>query len=233
MNNHFNLTLNYQPINNHQLATQAQNKASSSASSIPTPSSHSADSRVDRIGKEHFPEHATAHIPYVNLKGGIFLAKINDSIQKQDKTRASAQKTQQVIGQSKEKRRYSSQVPSKSAIEALYHLSSKEAAETLNISENALRKHCRKYGIKKWPYRSILDTHYKDILKQVGQRLFDQHSNGLVSPVINQSSSSRLPSISQLNLTPLSQSNDKPLTGDAILRRARQALDISNPSLKG
>ncbi|CUI17305.1 hypothetical protein PNK_1696 [Candidatus Protochlamydia naegleriophila] len=103
MNNHFNLILNYQPVNNHQLAIQTQNNASSSASSMTTPSSHSADSRVDRIGKEHFPEHANAQIPYVNLSRGMFLAKLNDSIQKQDKTRASAQNTQQVIGQYKKK----------------------------------------------------------------------------------------------------------------------------------
>ncbi len=44
---------------------------------------------------------------------------------------------------------------------------------------------------------------------------------------------SPLPSISQLNLSPLRPSNDKPLTGDAILRMAKQALNNSNSSLNG
>ncbi len=288
MNHHFNPQINWQPFNNHQLAIQAQNNASSSASSALNSNPQSAFSRVDQIGKENFPMHANAQMPYVNLSWEISPAQTNSSIQKQKKTRASAQKTQ-VSCQSvlKEiKKNYNRTVPSQSEIEALYHMSLKDAAAVLEMSQSKLKKHCREYGIEKWPYRSTQKQ-----LNRIEKELrcsFAQNSNSSVSSTIHQSSyigssagnqadvedssseyancdaqepphtfrpiiesedSQRflyshvpefqispltplLPPISQLNLTPLRLSNeDKPLTGDAILRMARQALKNSPPSL--
>ncbi len=290
MNHHFNPQINWQPFNNHQLAIQAQNKASSSASSTLNSSPQSAFSRVDQIGKKNFPMHANAQMPYVNLSWEISPAQTNSSIQKQKKTRASAQKTQQVSCQSvlKEAKKKNYTTPSQKEIEALYHMSLKNAAAMLEMSQSKLKKHCREYGIEKWPYRSAQKQ-----LNEIEEELrcsFAQNSNSSVSSTIYQSSSSGssannqvdvedsssgyancdaeepphtfrpiiesedsqrflyshvpefqispltplLPPISQLNLTPLRLTNeDKPLTGDAILRRARLALKNSTPSLHG
>ncbi len=288
MNNQFNSQINWQPFNNQPIVIQTENNASSSGSSIPGPS---AFSRVGRIEKENFPVQANAQMPYVNLSGRLSPVQTTTKIQKQIKTRASAQKTQQVSSQSplpKGKRKYNRAIPSQSEIEALYHLPLKKAAKTLDICESKLQNLCRNYGLKKWPYKPQ---------PAIKLKLINHYANSLVSPAIAQPSSivstedtqdyrvnslfrmadfegastgyfnshveepshsfrpierdnthglehlhsvpdfpippPRLPSISQLNLSPLRPSNDKPLTGDAILRKARQALNHSNSSLNG
>ncbi|CUI17306.1 hypothetical protein PNK_1697 [Candidatus Protochlamydia naegleriophila] len=96
MNNQFNSRINWQPFNNQSIAIQAQNTASSSAFSTFDPRPQSAVSRADQIGKENFPVHANAQMPYVNLSGGMASAEANNKIQKQGKTRVTAQQTQQV-----------------------------------------------------------------------------------------------------------------------------------------
>ncbi len=289
--NHDFTPLNYrEPFNSSYTALPAGNNASSSTSATPGPSPQSIVAKVGQIGKEYFPGQANAQMPYVNLSGRLSPVQTTNKIQKQVKTRASTQKTQQVTSQSvlpkKKRQHYSFPAPSKSEIEALFHLSLDEAAETLKISMRNLRQFCRENGIKRWPSRFSLSRQFKTF-KTEEQGL----KRGLILPASAAPSSSasqrnqiydnripmansstsyfnshaeeaphsfrpierdnshreerlhsvpnfpiqppRLPSIFQLNLTPVSQSNDKPLTGDAILRMAKQALNHSNSSLNG
>ncbi|CUI17307.1 hypothetical protein PNK_1698 [Candidatus Protochlamydia naegleriophila] len=69
-------------------------------------------------------------------------------------------------------------------------MSLKDAAATFDISVSKLKKHCREYGIRRWPSQFAQNQLWEKIEKELGQRSFDQHSNSLVSPAINQPSSS-------------------------------------------